>query len=158
MSYVETSAETNLITKSQMTRVREIDFVERFGQFSLKKLNEALGVTRLIPMQDGTTMYVYKTTGTLQSGSVGEGEIIPLSQYERTKTAIGTITPSKWRKATSFEAINKSGYDEAVSETDKKMMQVYMESGFANETTFFRAFKAQTGLTPNEWKSGPNKP
>lgn len=41
---------------------------------------------------------------------------------------------------------------------DKKMMQVYMESGFANETTFFRAFKAQTGLTPNEWKSGPSKP
>ena len=42
--------------------------------------------------------------------------------------------------------------------SDKKMMQVYMESGFANETTFFRAFKAQTGLTPNEWKSGPSKP
>ena len=36
---------------------------------------------------------------------------------------------------------------------DKKMMQVYMESGFSNETTFFRAFKAQMGLTPNEWKS-----
>lgn len=35
---------------------------------------------------------------------------------------------------------------------DKKMMQVYMESGFSNETTFFRAFKAQMGLTPNEWK------
>ena len=41
---------------------------------------------------------------------------------------------------------------------DKKMMEVYMESGFSNETTFFRAFKAQTGLTPNEWKSGPSKP
>ena len=41
---------------------------------------------------------------------------------------------------------------------DKKMIQVYMESGFSNETTFFRAFKAQTGLTPNEWKSGPSKP
>ena len=36
---------------------------------------------------------------------------------------------------------------------DKKMMQVYMESGFSNETTFFRAFKTHTGLTPNEWKS-----
>lgn len=36
---------------------------------------------------------------------------------------------------------------------DKKMMQVCMESGFSNETTFFRAFKNYTGLTPNEWKS-----
>lgn len=26
------------------------------------------------------------------------------------------------------------------------------ESGFPNETTFFRNFKAQTGLTPSEWK------
>ena len=36
---------------------------------------------------------------------------------------------------------------------DKKIVQVYMESGFSNETTFFRAFKAHAGLTPNEWKT-----
>lgn len=120
---ITTAAETNLITTQQMVRAREIDFVTRFSQFNLQKLIEALGVTRKIVMQDGTTMYVYKTTGTLQSGTVGEGEVIPLSQYARTKTAIGSITPKKWRKATSFEAINKSGYNEAVNETDKKMIQ-----------------------------------
>ena len=27
------------------------------------------------------------------------------------------------------------------------------ESGFPNETTFLRNFKAQTGLTPSEWKA-----
>ena len=27
------------------------------------------------------------------------------------------------------------------------------ESGFPNETTFLRNFKAQTGLTPTEWKT-----
>lgn len=120
---ITTAAETNLITTQQMVRAREIDFVTRFSQFNLQKLIEALGVTRKIAMQDGTTLYVYKTTGTLQSGEVGEGEVIPLSQYERTKTAIGSIIPKKWRKATSFEAINKSGYNEAVNETDKKMIQ-----------------------------------
>lgn len=123
MANVETSAETNLITQSQMVRAREVDFVTRFTDFSLRKLMEALGVTRKIPMQEGTTMYVYKTTGTLQSGSVGEGEIIPLSQYARTKEAIGEITLNKWRKAVSAEAIKKSGYDEAVNQTDKKMLQ-----------------------------------
>ena len=41
---------------------------------------------------------------------------------------------------------------------DKKIVEVYLESGFSNETTFFRAFKAQTGLTPSEWKSHPTKP
>ncbi len=34
---------------------------------------------------------------------------------------------------------------------EKKMSQVGMESGFANDTTFYRVFKTITGLTPSEW-------
>lgn len=115
-------AEDNLITQEQMRRVREVDFTEQFAHNILPKLIEALGVTRKIPMMEGTTMYVYKTTGTLQSGNVAEGEVIPLSQYERTKTPIGEITLKKWRKAASAEAIKKSGYNEAVNETDAKLL------------------------------------
>lgn len=122
MANVETTAETNLIKAAQMKKVREVDFVEQFGGNILPKLMEALGVTRKIPMMEGTTMYVYHTTGTLQSGSVGEGEIIPLSQYEREKEAVGEITLKKWRKAASAEAIKKSGYAEAVTETDAKLL------------------------------------
>lgn len=122
MANVTTSAETNLIKAAQMRKVREVDFVERFGGNILPKLMEALGVTRKIPMQEGTTMYVYKTVGTLQSGAVPEGEIIPLSQYERTKTAVGEITLKKWRKAATAEAIKKSGYVEAVNLTDAKLL------------------------------------
>ena len=36
---------------------------------------------------------------------------------------------------------------------DTRASEVWMESGFANETTFFRAFKAIVGMTPSEWKS-----
>lgn len=115
-------AETNVITTAQMVKAREVDFVETFTGNILPKLVEALGVTRKIPMTEGTTMYVYKTTGTLQSGTVTEGDIIPLSQYERTKTAVGEMTLGKWRKATTAEAIQKSGYDEAVRETDAKLI------------------------------------
>lgn len=119
---VTNAAETNLIKAAQMKKVREVDFVEQFGGNILPKLTEALGVTRKIPMMEGTTMYVYHTVGTLQSGAVPEGEIIPLSQYERTKEAVGEITLKKWRKAASAEAIKKSGYQEAVSETDAKLL------------------------------------
>lgn len=119
---VTNAAETNVITTQQMAKVREVDFVERFTGSILRKLIEALGVTRKIPLQEGTSLYVYKTVGTLQPGSVGEGEIIPLSQYERTKEQIGEITIKKWRKAVTAEAIKKSGYNEAVNETDKKML------------------------------------
>ena len=114
---VTTSAETNVITTQQMKRAREIDFNNRFTHANLDKLTEALGVTRKIPMIDGTTLYNYKTTGTMHNG-----EIIPLSQYERVKTAVGEITLKKWRKAATAEAILKSGYNEAVVETDNKLL------------------------------------
>ena len=35
---------------------------------------------------------------------------------------------------------------------DRKLSDIYVESGFANETSFFRTFKAMTGMTPKEWK------
>lgn len=120
---VTTAAETNLIDKDDMKRVRELDFTRRFEHNSLAKLLEVIGVTRRIPMMEGTTLYVYKTTGTLQSGAVDEGAIIPLSEYEVTKTAVGSITLNKWRKATSAEAIMKSGYNEAVRNTDAAMLK-----------------------------------
>lgn len=117
------AVETNLIDKDKMKRVRELDLTRQFEHVSLAKLLEVIGATRRIPMMEGTTLYMYKTTGTLQSGAVDEGEIIPLSQYETTKTAVGTITLNKWRKAVSAEAIMKSGYDAAVRETDTAMLR-----------------------------------
>ena len=121
---VTNAAETNLIKAADMTKIREVDFVNQFTHGSLAKLIEVLGVTRKIPMQEGTTMYVYATTGSLaNNGEVAEGEIIPLSKYARTKTAVGEITLKKWRKAASAESIKKSGYQEAVIETDAKLLK-----------------------------------
>ena len=132
MATVNTTAETNLITQDQMKRVREVDFVSQFTHNSLGKLLEVLGVTRKIPMMEGTTMYVYSTTGTLQDGAVPEGEIIPLSQYETKKTPVGEITLHKWRKAASAEAIKKSGYNAAVVETDKALLKD-VQKGIRND-------------------------
>ncbi len=38
-----------------------------------------------------------------------------------------------------------------LSQPDEKLTTVAMESGFANETSFYRTFKATTGLSPKEW-------
>lgn len=132
MANVVTTAETNLITADKMKRVREVDFVQQFTHNSLNKLMEVLGVTRKIPMMEGTTMYLYTTSGTLQDGTVGEGEVIPLSQYEVTKTPIGEITLHKWRKASSAEAIKKSGYDAAVRDTDAALLKD-VQKGIRND-------------------------
>ena len=117
------AAETNVIPTAQRKKAREIDFVQRFTHDSLDKLTEVLGVTRRIPMMEGTTLYFYRTTGTLQNGAVTEGDIIPLSQYTTEKVAVGEITLKKWRKAVTAEAIKKSGYEAAVNDTDNALMK-----------------------------------
>ena len=139
---ITTAAETNTITTAQLAKAREVDFVQRFSNGVLKQLMEALGVMRKIPMMEGTAMYVYKTTGTLQPGSVEEGEIIPLSQYQRTRTAVDEITLNKWRKAVTAEAIKQLGYDEAMRQTDAKMLSDIQK---AIRTNFFTFRKGLTG-------------
>lgn len=114
------AAEVNLIKAADLADARQIEFVSSFNQ-SLKKLMELLGVMRLIPMEEGTTLYRHKVKGSLNSTQVGEGEVIPLSKYETENVAIDSITLKKWRKATSAEAIIKKGYNQAVIETTGKM-------------------------------------
>ena len=41
--------------------------------------------------------------------------------------------------------------------SDMKISTLGMESGFANERSFFRSFKAATGQTPKEWKDQQSK-
>lgn len=114
-------AEDNLIKSADLTRVREIDFVYRFND-GLAKLIEALGVTRKIRKVAGTNLKAYKATGTLESGTVGEGEIIPLSKYQTEPVTFAEMKIKKWRKATSVEAISEKGYDQAVQMTTDEML------------------------------------
>jgi hypothetical protein len=118
----------NLTTASDMKKIREVDFVNQFTHGSLAKLIEVLGVTRKIPMMEGTTMYTYSMTGELaNNGAVAEGEVIPLTEIEQVKTPVGEITLDKWRKGVSAEAIKKSGYDVAVNETDAKLLSLVQQ-------------------------------
>lgn len=116
------ASETNLIKKADLARAREVEFVELFSE-NVKKLVEALGVTRKIAKQAGTVLKSYKATGTLQSGAVAEGDTIPLSQYKTVAVSYGEITLKKWRKATSAEAIVEKGYDQAVEMTRDRMLK-----------------------------------
>ena len=131
-------AEQNLIKKADLQRVREIDFVERFAE-STQKLIEMLGVTRLEPRQAGTVLKVYKATGQLvNDGTVAEGDIIPLSKYTVSGTAVGEMALKKWRKATSAEAISEKGYDQAVTMTETRMIKD-VQAAIKNQFTTFLA-------------------
>ena len=96
------AVDPKLIKKADLARVREIDFTLMFTE-SLRKLTEALGVTRKVAKQAGTVLKSYKATGTLEEGKVAEGETIPLSKYTTKAVNYGEIALKKWRKATSAE-------------------------------------------------------
>lgn len=115
-------AETNLIKKADLARAREIEFTYNFSE-GVRKLMEALGVTRKIAKQAGTVLKAYKAVGTLEDGEVAEGDTIPLSKYSTEPVNFGEITFKKWRKATSAEAIVERGYDQAVEMTTDRMLR-----------------------------------
>ena len=135
------AAENNLIAKTDLARVREIDFTLMFTE-SVKKLMEALGVTRKIAKQAGTTLKTYKATGTLQSGTVTEGDTIPLSKYQTEAVTWKEITLKKWRKATSAEAIIERGYEQAVDMTTERMLKDVQK---AIRSDFFTFIATGTG-------------
>ena len=132
------AAETRLSKSANYARVREIEFVRLFNG-NIRKLVEALGVTRMIPKESGSQLKVLTVSGTLQNGAnVNEGDIIPLSEYSTTWEPIGSITLKKWRKATSIEAINEKGYDQAVTATTDKMLK-QIQSGIRSDFFTFLA-------------------
>lgn len=124
MSETSTPVSGGIIDTTALTnaQIREIDFVETFSE-SVKKLVEALGVTRKIAKTAGSVLKTYKATGELLDGEVAEGETIPLSQYAVEPATYQEITLKKWRKATTAEAITEYGYNQAVSMTTERMLK-----------------------------------
>ena len=115
-------ATENTIVKNDVARVRMIDFAMQFAG-GIKKLVEALGITRKIAVQEGTALKALKVTGELQNGTVAEGDLIPLSHYATEDVVVGEAKLKKWRKSTTAEAILKGGYDQAVGATTDKMVR-----------------------------------
>ena len=136
--------EDNLITTATFSdaQIREVDFVEQF-QSNLKKLMEALGITRKVAKAAGTVLKTYKATGTLQNGrTVPEGEIIPLSQYTIVEQNYKEITLKKYRKATTAENIVKYGFKQAVNMTSDKMRK---DAANVIKADFFTELATGTG-------------
>ena len=75
------AVDPNVITTQQITvNPREVDFVTSFGN-DLSALTEVLGIAQPIRKPNGAQLVGKTVTGTLESGDVPEGEIIPFSQF-----------------------------------------------------------------------------
>ena len=114
------AAENNLTVT--LAKAQSIDMAETFGQ-SVKKLVDLLGVTRKTVLPVGSTIKTYKSKVTLAGGTVDKGDEIPLSKVDLTE---GTPIELKWdkrRKAVSAEDIQKYGFEQAISNTDTKLIK-----------------------------------
>ena len=115
------ATDPNMMKAADFAKVSEIDFVSQFAK-GIDDLLELIGITRKIEKKPGQVIKTYKVTGTLESGTVAEGEEIPLSKYKTQVSDTFTLTVDKYRKQTTLEAINDKGYEQAVTDTDEAMV------------------------------------
>lgn len=113
---------SNTVTSDDIANALDQEMVEHFAG-ELSKLTDVVGIFPPEVVPAGTALYVYTVTGTLTSGTVAEGDEVPLSSYEVDKTPIGEVPLSKYRKLTTAEAILKGGYENSIYKTDRKMVK-----------------------------------
>ena len=142
------AVDAKTVKEADLAKVRDIDFTERFSK-GIDTLMAMLGVTRKQEKRAGEVLKVYKATGTLESGVVAEGDVIPLSKYQTTYEAVGEAVLNKWRKVTTAEAISSKGYGQAVNDTNDKMLkdiQKGVRTSFVNFLATGTGEAAGTGL------------
>lgn len=103
-------------------RVANVEFVRAFEE-DVRKLGEILAEFTPVLRNPGTALKYYETSGTLESGKVGEAELVPLSKYTQKGEKIASLDWNKWRTETSLEAVSANGYDDAVGRTDRKFVR-----------------------------------
>ena len=109
---------------------------------SVRKLREALGVTTMRKMDKGATIKIYKTTKVNAPEQVAEGEVVPLTKFQRKLAQTIEVALKKYRKSTSGESIQADGFNNSVNETDAKMIA---EIGKEIKQGFFATINAGTG-------------
>ena len=109
---------TNTTTSTQFdVTAREVDFVSRFGR-NWQALMEIMGIMRAIRKTPGTTLRSYNASVALQSGTVAEGDEIPLSLASVEEAYKEDVDIEKYAKAVTIESVNKWGAGIAVQKTD----------------------------------------
>lgn len=101
---------------------QNVNIVNKF-ESSLAELLAVLGKSDVQVMAPGTAMNIYKSAGTLESGTVAENGEIPASAIAMALEKTVALTYSKYRKLTSIEKIGQLGYDVAVAGSNTEMLK-----------------------------------
>lgn len=132
--------ESNIITTADIAPEISIDVVNGFTG-RLSKLFDAMGLTKRTPRPVGSTVKVYKWTGTLET-SPDEGVDIPLTKLERVLVGTYDLTLGKYRAEVTAEAIQAKGRARAINEKDETLVKKVAKS---LKNGFFTTLATGTG-------------
>lgn len=148
--------ETNLQTVTSLDKFQEksIDYTYRFTE-SLTDFQNAIGVSRSMPVQEGMTIKLYgKPEVDLADGNVAEGDLIPLSSVTPQEVSTKEINLKKYRKATSGEAIQRYGLDNAINLTDDALIKEVQKNIRTDLFTLVQSGEAQDNLNAGNGLQG----
>lgn len=111
----------NLVKSTNLTAVREIDFVSRFTR-DIGVLREILGAVRMEKLAAGSRLVAKSAAVTLNSTAVAEGAEIPYNKVQFAETPVGTLEFDKQAVGVSLETIAKHGYNSAIQLADDDML------------------------------------
>lgn len=105
-------------------QAKTIDFVYRFEK-DIRDFVNVLGLMEETPVTEGYTVKtkVADPEVTLQDGNVEEGHLIPLSRVEFKEGSSFELKSKKWRAATTYEAIQRYGFENAVDRRDNEILE-----------------------------------
>lgn len=107
---------------AKQAKAQNINIVNKF-ESTLADLLAVLGKSDVNVMAPGTAMNIYKSAGTLESGTVAENGEIPASAIKMELEKTVELTYSKYRKLTGIESVGKLGYDIAVLGSNEAMLR-----------------------------------
>ena len=116
------AALNNTVTTEQVVAALDKEMLQNFKQ-DYDRLAELFRIAAPEVIPAGTALYQYEIAGALNAAEVAEGDEVPLSQYEVKKTPIGELEVKPYRKMTTAQAVLKTGFVNAVTKTDRKMLQ-----------------------------------
>ena len=135
------AAETNTIVAADLEPAISVDFTSRLGS-NITELQRVLGISELIPMPAGTDIKIYEIKKVNSPSQVGEGETIPLTEITRKLKTTITLDLDKYRKNTTAEAIQKTGREIAINQTDQKLVSEIQKD---IKKAFYTALATGTG-------------
>lgn len=137
------AAPEHTIVTTDVAPAISIDHNNRLVE-GIKTLQEILGVAEMQEMPAGSQIKLYKVTQVNTPSQVGEGEDIPLTEIKRELASTIELTLKKYRKATTAEAIQKSGREVALNMTDEKLLRSVQKD---IKSAFFSAVQPVSGTT-----------